>query len=282
MSALTALAADIQREHEAAHGKAREALEHARRAGELLIEAKGQLEHGAWLPWLSEHCGVSSRSAQRYMRLASRWGELESKHDTVSHLTLQGALDALAEPGEPGRIVARLESLADDLACTDSDDDELTARMADLKADALTVIDGIKDPRACARIADAARRGEQAAIERRLRAMRMVGRLVNLDVDFEKLGQGDAAFVCHSDGKEQSPLVFILASKEHPGFWYYAILYTAELEAGNVVEFGKRPVRSEALPTVLAHSSIDLPVCINACKRESFPVAHLWPSEAAA
>jgi len=99
MSSLTALAADIQREHEAAHGKAREALEHARRAGDLLIEAKEQLEHGAWLPWLSEHCGVSSRSAQRYMRLASRWGELESKHDTVSHLTLQGALDALRDDG---------------------------------------------------------------------------------------------------------------------------------------------------------------------------------------
>jgi hypothetical protein len=99
MSSLTALAADIQREHEAAHGKASEALEHARRAGELLIKAKERLEHGAWLTWLSGHCGVSSRSAQRYMRLASRWGELESKHDTVSHLTLQGALDALRDDG---------------------------------------------------------------------------------------------------------------------------------------------------------------------------------------
>jgi hypothetical protein len=216
------------------------------------------------------------------MRLASRWGELESKHDTVSHLTLQGALDALAEPGEPGRIVTRLESLADDLACADSDDDELTARLAALKGEAYAALDHATDLRACSRIAEATRQVEQAAMERRLRARRMIGRLISLDVDFGKLEQSGGAFVCHGDGKEKSPLVFILASKEHPGFWYYAILHTAELEADNVVEFGKRPVRSEALPTVLAHSSIDLPMRINACEREAFPVAHLWPSEAAA
>ena len=53
MSALVSLASDINREHQFAFGKAREALEHARRAGELLIQAKAGVPHGEWLPWLA-------------------------------------------------------------------------------------------------------------------------------------------------------------------------------------------------------------------------------------
>jgi Protein of unknown function (DUF3102) len=33
-----------------------------------LEEAKGLLKHGQWLPWLQGNCGISERTAQRYMR----------------------------------------------------------------------------------------------------------------------------------------------------------------------------------------------------------------------
>ena len=98
---LDGLAVEIIVEHEAALKAVRSGLEHARRAGELLIEAKAAQEHGAWLPWLAEHCpAISERVAQMYMRVAQRWPELEAaanaKH--VSHLPLRAALLMLAEP----------------------------------------------------------------------------------------------------------------------------------------------------------------------------------------
>jgi Protein of unknown function (DUF3102) len=45
-------------------------LEHYRRAGEMLLEAKEQLAHGSWLRWLSRNVELSDRTANRYMRLA--------------------------------------------------------------------------------------------------------------------------------------------------------------------------------------------------------------------
>jgi hypothetical protein len=87
------LAAQINAEHGTTlFGKAREALEHARRAGELLLQAKGSLGHGEWLPWIEANCKFSSRTAQGYMRLASRWESLRDKSATVSHLELPDAL----------------------------------------------------------------------------------------------------------------------------------------------------------------------------------------------
>ena len=57
--------------------------------GRRLIEAKKQLPHGEWLPWLEEKVQFSARSAQRFMKLAEGYGE----NDTV---TLLGARKALA------------------------------------------------------------------------------------------------------------------------------------------------------------------------------------------
>ncbi len=91
------VADEINAEHEAAFGKAREALEHARRAGELLLLAKAELEHGAWLPWLGANCKFSARTAQGYIRLAQGWETLQAKSATVAHLGLRDALDLLAE-----------------------------------------------------------------------------------------------------------------------------------------------------------------------------------------
>jgi Protein of unknown function (DUF3102) len=95
-----ALAAEINAEHEAAFGKAREAIEHARRAGELLLEAKAAVGHGKWLPWLKANCHFGERTAQGYMRLASQWDRLQAKSATVADLGLRDALALLAEPEE--------------------------------------------------------------------------------------------------------------------------------------------------------------------------------------
>lgn len=99
-SQLNQLATRIRIEHEAAFGAAREALAHAKRAGELLIAAKKQTKHGEWLPWLSANFNFTPRTAQSYMTVASRWEELQSKSETVSHLTFREALALLSPPRE--------------------------------------------------------------------------------------------------------------------------------------------------------------------------------------
>ena len=67
---LPIIEAQIKIEHDAYLSAVRTSIDHAIKAGTLLEEAKGLLRHGQWLPWLSDHCGLSDRTAQRYMRLA--------------------------------------------------------------------------------------------------------------------------------------------------------------------------------------------------------------------
>lgn len=104
---LISIASDINAAHALVCQAATSALEHARRAGELLSQAKDDVSHGAWLSWLSESCpSVSARVAQGYMRIAREWPRLESvntKRD--SHLPVRQALAMLAEPKPPIEIV---------------------------------------------------------------------------------------------------------------------------------------------------------------------------------
>lgn len=96
---LDGLAAEINLEHSAASTAAREALGHARRAGELLLAAKKQVKHGDWLSWLAANFQFTARTAQNYMRLSEHWGELQAKSETVAHLSLRDAL-ALLSPAK--------------------------------------------------------------------------------------------------------------------------------------------------------------------------------------
>lgn len=64
------LAAEINKACELAHDKADEAINYAMQAGKLLLEAKGALPHGDWMPWLEANVWVSPRQAQRYMQIA--------------------------------------------------------------------------------------------------------------------------------------------------------------------------------------------------------------------
>lgn len=49
--------------------------------GQRLIEAKGVLPHGDWLPWLNERVEFSERSAQYLMKLAKEWSNPQSIAD---------------------------------------------------------------------------------------------------------------------------------------------------------------------------------------------------------
>jgi hypothetical protein len=64
--------------------------------GDILIEAKAQLKHGQWLPWLKS-CAVSERSAQAYMRIARNRENIEANPQTTADLTIDAALRSLAE-----------------------------------------------------------------------------------------------------------------------------------------------------------------------------------------
>jgi hypothetical protein len=99
-NSLADLAARIKAEHEATAASLKSGVEHAMAAGDLLVEARAQLKHGQWLPWLNT-CGISERMAQRYMRLARNRAAIEAKYDTVSDLGIKGALAMLTVPRGP-------------------------------------------------------------------------------------------------------------------------------------------------------------------------------------
>jgi hypothetical protein len=95
---LAHLAAQINAEHAAVVTAARTCLEHAKRAGELLAQAKEHCDHGNWLPWLRANVEFSERTAQGYLQVAQHWDELQANPQPVADLTLRGALDLLAVP----------------------------------------------------------------------------------------------------------------------------------------------------------------------------------------
>lgn len=64
--------------------------------GRCLIEAKGMLSHGEWLPWLTEKVEFSPRTAQNFMRLAREWTNTQ----TLADLGASKALTLLALPPE--------------------------------------------------------------------------------------------------------------------------------------------------------------------------------------
>jgi hypothetical protein len=95
----------------------KQSLEHAIMAGELLIEAKEQVKHGEWLPWLRDHCTISERTAQLYMRCAKNRAELTSEiRNDVADLTMSEAVALLALSSDSRRLfrfIKEIENLAD-------------------------------------------------------------------------------------------------------------------------------------------------------------------------
>jgi hypothetical protein len=124
-NSLTDLAARIKTEHKATSDALNSSVEHSIKAGELLLEAKAQLKHGQWLPWLKDHCQISERTARLYMRVAKNKTEIGN----VADLTVRGAVALLASPLDSFAAIAadaEIETL--DLAAAERASDEIAKR----------------------------------------------------------------------------------------------------------------------------------------------------------
>ena len=98
-SNLDSLAVEIDREHEAVKAAFQTGIEHAIKAGELLIEAKKEIPHGNWEAWVQINCSVKKRMAQNYMKLAREVPKLDAaKAQALAHLGVEATLNALAIP----------------------------------------------------------------------------------------------------------------------------------------------------------------------------------------
>jgi hypothetical protein len=92
------IAIELNKLHELAIGTARQAVDHAKQAGELLLQVKAQLPHGEFGRWCENNTALSERTCQRYMAVAL--GKevpiraLAGKPDTVSVLTNDASVDA--------------------------------------------------------------------------------------------------------------------------------------------------------------------------------------------
>jgi hypothetical protein len=109
----------IRAAHYSAHAAAKSAIAHAIHAGELLLQAKAQLPHGSFGPWLRENFAFSERAARGYMQLA---GLDEANRQRVADLSLRQALDAIAEPG-PEAPAEEVQRLRDEIRGSDDLDE---------------------------------------------------------------------------------------------------------------------------------------------------------------
>jgi len=101
LATLPALAVQINDEHHQAEAALNTGLQHARHAGELLLQAKKLCEHGEWLPWLEQNFDGSARTARAYTLIAQRWPELEAKWQRAANLSIRDALRLIAPPESP-------------------------------------------------------------------------------------------------------------------------------------------------------------------------------------
>ena len=96
---LTTLAAEINAEHRACDEALRKGLNHAVRAGELLIEAKSHVKRGEWGAWIQDNFEGSARTAQAYMKVAREVPKLDgAKAQRVADLSLRDVLNELSAP----------------------------------------------------------------------------------------------------------------------------------------------------------------------------------------
>jgi len=117
---LTELAQKIRTGHGQVLGLLKKTAVIARELGQNLIEAKKLVKSGRWGSWLDEHCHLTDRQAQKYMRLARRWDDLAavegydpataSIEDNLALLaSLDGALLPNGRPAKKGSPAADAE-----------------------------------------------------------------------------------------------------------------------------------------------------------------------------
>ncbi|MDC0934761.1 DUF3102 domain-containing protein [Pirellulales bacterium] len=118
---LEAVAQEINSEHEACCAAASQALDHAMRCGDLLLQAKGECSHGTWQKWLADNFKGSKRTAQQYMRLAKHREQIESNAQTSALLTVDEATKLIASPVKDESALDHIASQNDDFSLPDLD-----------------------------------------------------------------------------------------------------------------------------------------------------------------
>ena len=88
---LERLARDIKHEHETVERALRDSLAHARRAGELLLEAKDKLPHGVFMQWVEANCAFAHRTATLYMQIAREWERVAANWQSLANLGVAAA-----------------------------------------------------------------------------------------------------------------------------------------------------------------------------------------------
>jgi len=109
------ISVEINTEHEIVVNACKSAVEHAIKAGELLVKAKSMVNHGQWITWLKDNFSFSERTAQAYMRLAREYPKLEASNpQRVTDLSMREALNLLSKPNKSDSLsLLRLDN-----ACT--------------------------------------------------------------------------------------------------------------------------------------------------------------------
>lgn len=96
------LALRINMRVQMAESHAKKAVEYAFEIGQLLNEAKPQINHGEWEQWLAEHCHLAQRTARAYMKLAKAFPILpEAERQRVTDLPIREALKAISTDPTP-------------------------------------------------------------------------------------------------------------------------------------------------------------------------------------
>jgi len=113
-NSLADLSARIRVEHRATSAALKSSVEHAMAAGDLLLEAKALVPHGQWLPWLAEHCEMSERTAQLYMRTAKNREAVELQmRNTDADLTLNEAAALLFLTSDVKKLLAFTKQISE-------------------------------------------------------------------------------------------------------------------------------------------------------------------------
>jgi len=93
------LAAQINQAHDQVEQAFTSAMKHALIAGKFLLEAKTQLKHGEFKPWIRDNFEFSDRMARAYMRVAKEFPKLpDEERQRVTDMSLRGVLKLLASP----------------------------------------------------------------------------------------------------------------------------------------------------------------------------------------
>ncbi len=278
------LAAQINAEHSKAEMAARTAIGHAVRVGELLTQAKAEVPHGGWMPWVESNLSFGDRQGRKYMQLFRNREQIGIEN---ADLTIDAAVGLMASPKPT--FAERLQEVREDLqAAVETPPGEeyyLKARCAllYLHREHRKAIDAITDPVEAAAVAEVALEVENTLIELQMRSSCKIGKALT-EIRDERLYRGEydtfeeycsakhgmdqhqVDFMISAAGAElrimpglvpapgmrllsESGTVYaaITASIKHPG--YYSVETWGSENA--YVDETKKPVKAEGIPAFL-------------------------------